>query len=327
MKFLSYGVMIYMLMALIWWTILLTKNNRLLQEKSIALALNEIENKSFNPTLDIAAHPTLIRIQQEHKKKKNMILGEGMVFGISLILGMWFIQKAYNKEIENTNKQKNFLLSVTHELKSPIASINLITETLLKRMLPKDKVDDLHSSILSESTRLEKLISNLLLASRINNAYQYNFERVDIVDITEKIIKTAKMQHPEVRIKFSYSDEQMTLKADQEAIVSVVTNLIENSIKYSSSPAFLEININQQGKNLVLEVADHGFGVPDAEKLKVLQQFYRTGNEETRQTKGTGLGLYIVDKIVEAHKGSLKICDNHPKGTRITITLPSKQIS
>ncbi len=327
MKFLSYGVMIYMLMALIWWTILLTKNNRLLQEKSIALALNEIENKSFNPTLDIAAHPTLIRIQQEHKKKKNMILGEGMVFGISLILGMWFIQKAYNKEIENTNKQKNFLLSVTHELKSPIASINLITETLLKRMLPKDKVDDLHSSILSESTRLEKLISNLLLASRINNAYQYNFERVDIVDITENIIKTAKMQHPEVRIKFSYSDEQMTLKADQEAIVSVVTNLIENSIKYSSSPAFLEININQQGKNLVLEVADHGFGVPDAEKLKVLQQFYRTGNEETRQTKGTGLGLYIVDKIVEAHKGSLKICDNHPKGTRITITLPSKQIS
>ena len=324
MKFLSYGVMIYMLLALIWWTILLTKNNRLLQEKSIALALNEIEQKTSSSTLHVGVHPTLIRIQEEHKKKKNMILGEGMVFGISLILGLWFIQKAYNKEIENTNKQKNFLLSVTHELKSPIASINLITETLLKRTLPKDKVDDLHSSILSESTRLEKLISNLLLASRINNAYQYNFEPVDIVSITENIIKTTKMQHPEVNIKFSYTDEKMNLNADKEAIVSVLTNLIENSIKYSSAPAFIEINIIQQNKDIALEVAYLGFGIPDHEKLKVIEQFYRTGNEETRQTIGTGLGLYIVDKIVEAHKGSLKIYDNYPKGTRIAINLPSK---
>jgi K+-sensing histidine kinase KdpD len=327
MKFLSYGVMIYMLLALIWWTILLTKNNRLLQEKSIALALHEIEQNTSSPSLQVGVHPTLLRIQEEHKKKKNMILGEGMVFGISLILGLWFIQKAYNKEIENTNKQKNFLLSVTHELKSPIASINLITETLLKRTLPKEKVDDLHSSILSESTRLEKLISNLLLASRINNAYQYNFEPVDIVTITENIIKTTKMQHPEVNIKCSYTDEKMILNADKEAIVSVVTNLIENSIKYSSAPAFIEINIIYQNKNIALEVADHGFGIPDTEKLKVREQFYRTGNEETRQTKGTGLGLYIVDKIVEAHKGSLKIYDNYPKGTRITINLPSKQIA
>ena len=71
-------------------------------------------------------------------------------------------------------------------------------------------------------------------------------------------------------------------------------------------------------------MADLGFGIPDHEKLKVIEQFYRTGNEETRQTKGTGLGLYIVDKIVEAHKGSLKIYDNYPKGTRIAINLPSK---
>lgn len=327
MKFLSYGVMIYMLMALIWWTILLTKNNRILQDKSITIATNEIlKNSSYNDH-DLSTHPAIIKIKKEHQKKKNMILGEGMVFGISLIIGMWFIQRAYNKGIENTNKQKNFLLSVTHELKSPIAAINLITETLIKRSLPKEKVDDLHASILSESTRLEKLIGNLLLASRINNAYPYNFESIDIVHIIENIIKTTKIQYPDVIIHFNSSDDHMYLNADKEAMVSVVTNLLENSIKYSPAPAFLEINVKHQTKNILLEVADQGFGIPDTEKLKVIEQFYRTGNEETRQTKGTGLGLYIVDKIVEAHKGNLKIYDNDPKGTKIAITLPSKQIS
>jgi two-component system, OmpR family, phosphate regulon sensor histidine kinase PhoR len=327
MKFLSYGVMIYMLMALIWWTILLTKNNRILQDKSIALATNEILKSSSDLDQDLSTHPAIIQIQKEHQKKKNMILGEGMVFGISLIIGMWFIQRAYNKGIDNTNKQKNFLLSVTHELKSPIAAINLITQTLLKRSLPKEKVDDLHASILSESTRLEKLIGNLLLASKINNAYPYNFESIDMVQIIENIIKTTKLQYPDVIIHFKSTDEHMYLNADKEALVSVVTNLLENSIKYSPTPAYLEINVKYQTKSILLEVADQGFGIPDTEKLKVIEQFYRTGNEETRQTKGTGLGLYIVDKIVDAHKGNLKIYNNYPQGTKIAITLPSKQIS
>lgn len=100
--------------------------------------------------------------------------------------------KAYNKEIENTSKQKNFLLSVSHELKSPIAAINLITETLLKRTLPKEKVTDLHTNIISESNRLEKLISNLLLASRINNSYYYHFEPVDLLTIAEDVLKRLK---------------------------------------------------------------------------------------------------------------------------------------
>lgn len=324
MKFLSYGVMIYMLMALVWWTILLTRNNNILLNKSITLAKHEIlATGQLNNSL-VEDHPEIIKIYSEYNKKRYMILGEGMVFGISLIIGMWFIQKAYNKEIENTSKQKNFLLSVSHELKSPIAAINLITETLLKRTLPKEKVTDLHTNIISESNRLEKLISNLLLASRINNSYYYHFEPVDLLTIAEDVLKKTQIQCPEVKINRNFSKDAFLLEADKEAIVSVITNLIENSIKYSKAPAYITVSVSQHGKNAILEVADKGLGIPDNEKRKIWQQFYRIGSEETRQTKGTGLGLYIVDKIVKAHNGKLKVSDNLPFGTIFTITLPLK---
>ncbi|MBC7884494.1 MAG: ATP-binding protein, partial [Saprospiraceae bacterium] len=99
----------------------------------------------------------------------------------------------------------------------------------------------------------------------------------------------------------------------------------ENAVKYSPEEAIIHLNAIAGPKELQMEISDQGSGIPEKEKNKVIQQFYRIGNEDTRQTKGTGLGLYIVDKIIKAHKGTLKIQDNQPKGTKFTITLPIKQ--
>lgn len=318
MKFLSYGVMVYMLMALIWWTILLTRNNQTIYQKNQLLLTTVGTGESENHAGAVMSEQ---QISKEFIKNKYMILGEGMVFGISLILGMWFIQKAYTREMENNIKQKNFLLSVTHELKSPITSVNLITQTLLKRTLMPEQQKDLHESILKESTRLEKLIDNLLLTTKIENSYQYNYEKTDITLIIEEVLKVIKLQYPEVAITFSHS-LPTTIHADKEAIYSVISNLVENGIKYSDSPASIMLGLKTDKNQCIIDIADHGRGIPDSEKEKVRGLFYRTGNEEIRQTKGTGLGLYIVDKIVEAHRGRLKISDNHPRGTVVTVTLP-----
>jgi signal transduction histidine kinase len=318
MKFLSYGVMVYMLMALIWWTILLSRNNNKLYEKNkeiIALTENrrkiDVEDKTYKDFL----------------RNKYMILGEGMVFGISLILGLWFIQKAYTKELNSTANQKNFLLSITHELKSPIAAINLISETLLKRKLPEEKVIDLQKSILSESKRLEKLIDNLLLATKIDSGYQYQFEECNLNKMLEKSIKRIQVQNTEVSIKLAMPEHPVLIKADKESIYSVINNLLENSVKYTKNHPIIQITMNLKKDLIVLIVADNGIGIPDNEKTKVLEQFYRIGNEDTRQTKGTGLGLYIVNKIVAAHQGKLSIQDNKPIGTAITLSLPFKHQS
>jgi K+-sensing histidine kinase KdpD len=326
MRFLSYGVMVYMLMALIWWTVLLIKNNASLYETKVAL-LQESQNRIFEvKNFDIKTTPEYETITSTFERNKKMILGEGMVFGVSLILGLWFIQNAYLKEVENTGKQKNFLLSVTHELRSPIASINLITQTLLKRKLPQEKTIDLHESILSESTRLEKLINNLLLTTRINNAYAYNFESVNLHEVISEVIKKIHFQNPEANIQIHMTEPNVHIMADKEAFISIVNNMVENGIKYSPKPAKIDINVHENQKNVIIEVMDKGIGIPENEKSKVAGQFYRVGSEETRETKGTGLGLYIVDKITKAHHGFMEIQNNIPKGSKFIITLPKKQI-
>ena len=325
MKFLSYGVMIYMLLALIWWTILLTRNNNLLYQKKLELFYSKNLNSESRLDSNSIIKQKENELTEDYLKKKYMILGEGLVFGISLIIGLWFIQKSYNHELENTKKQNNFLLSITHELKSPIASITLITETLQKRKLPSEIIAQMHESILSESKRLESLVSNLLMAARLDNTYTYNFESCNLWEISDKVIKSIKIHQASAQISLKMTEEKCELECDRESIISVLNNLIENSLKYSSTPAIIDIEICNKQKNIELQVADLGFGILDVEKNKVMQQFYRTGNEETRQTKGTGLGLYIVSKIIEAHKGTIKITDNTPKGTIFTINLPKQQ--
>lgn len=312
-------------MALIWWTVLLLKNNASLYQTKIEL-LQESQNRIFEvKDFDIKTTPEYETITSAFERNKKMILGEGMVFGISLILGLWFIQNAYIKEVENTGKQKNFLLSVTHELRSPIASINLITQTLLKRKLPQEKAVDLHESILSESTRLEKLINNLLLTTRINNSYTYNFESINVQDAIHEVVKNTHFQSPEVNIHTHFPDTAFNIMADKEAFISIINNMVENGIKYSPKPAKIDIIVKENPKHIIIEVTDEGIGIPEKEKSKVTGQFYRVGSEETRETKGTGLGLYIVDKITKAHNGFMDIQNNTPKGSKFIITLPKKQ--
>lgn len=322
MKYLSYGVMIYMLLALIWWTILLFRNNELLYEKSKLVLDREImignEEKS-------AKNDDLQMIEKNYTKNKFMILGEGFVFGLSLIIGIWFIQKSYTKELENNRKQKNFLLSVTHELKSPITSINLITETLLKRKLPEPTSIELQKNILSESKRLENLINNLLLTTKLNGTYQYNFETIDLIPLLENIIDHYKLQFPTANIQLLVIKDNIKIYADQEALISVFNNLIENGIKYSTDVPEINVKVEVAGQNIEVSVSDNGIGIPHTEKSKITGQFYRIGNEETRKTKGTGLGLYIVSRIVSAHQGKMTISDNVEKGSVFNVSFPIKQ--
>ncbi|MFZ1523836.1 MAG: HAMP domain-containing sensor histidine kinase, partial [Saprospiraceae bacterium] len=222
-------------------------------------------------------------------------------------------------------KQKNFLLSITHELKTPITSIGLISETLIRRKLNPDAQALMLESIRIENKRLESLVSNLLMATQLDNNYVFNFEKVSPLELLEKINKTISITFPDVRIELKHKENTQEIECDVESIISVFSNIIQNSIKYSDSPAIIQIDIKNYKTQVEIIFSDQGSGIPENEKTKVLQQFYRIGNEDTRKTNGTGLGLYIVKKIVEGHKGSIVIKDNVPKGTSISIILPINQ--
>ena len=313
-----------MLLALSWWAYLLFKKNSELTTEKLKILQVESNIVFRTNAYDIASLDQYNTIMSKHKRQQLMIIGEGIVFGLTMILGMLIINRAHNMELANAKLKRNFLLSVTHELKTPIASVKLILETFKKRVLSPDKIRDLSDSALKENNRLERQINNLLMATKLDKAYEFNFHEEDLVKEIKDIINLYTSLHENLNLQLLTPDVNGRAKVDLEGFRSMITNLIENAIKYSNDKIHIDINIINNNENIIIEVADQGIGISDPEKSKITKQFYRIGNEDTRSTKGTGLGLYIVDKIISAHKGKMTIRDNEPRGTKFILEIPKK---
>lgn len=265
-----------------------------------------------------------LRLKKQYTRQEYMILGEAVVFTISLLIGLWLINRGYKQEVASARQQHNFLLSITHELKSPLASIRLVLETIQKRKLPPDKTLQLSRGALVETERLNALVNDLLLSARLEAAYQPNTETVDLAQMLEDIIERLRNKYPEVSFAFHKQTATEKIQGDESGLASVIINLLENAVKYSITPIEIDANIRQEEDCLVLEIGDNGIGIDDKEKSKIFDKFYRIGNEDTRKTKGTGLGLYIVNQIIKAHSGTITVKDNEPSGTLFHIKLPLK---
>lgn len=251
----------------------------------------------------------------ELKTRWLMIAGEGSVFLILMIYGIIRIRVNLKKEAALANQQKNFLLSVTHELKSPIASIKLIFETIQKRDLEKSKLNEIASNGNQDAERLNTLVENILLSTRFDsNDYKINKERTDIsayiLSDIEKIKQVLVHHHIIAEI-----EKNIFLPIDSFNFHSIISNLIENAAKYSAKNSTIKIILKKVSHNILFLVQDEGVGIVDEEKEKIFYKFYRIGNEETRNTKGTGLGLYIVKQLVEKHNGKISVKNNMPKGS------------
>ena len=323
LRLLSYVIMAYMLMAFAWWSMLLfTKNRDAFYAKRDLLKIGMIaeglvkSNAEFEQTADFQ------ELSEKYERQEYMIFGEAMVFVLTLLAGIWFINQGYQKEVRANQQRRNFLLSITHELKSPISSIRLVLETLLRRELPKEKANQLATSALRENERLHELVENLLLSAKLETAYQPLFEEMDLASLLEDLLAKLADRHPEATIALDKADDFPMVKLDKQGMLSIANNLLENAIKYADGKPEIEVSLTHDAKNVTMEFADKGLGISEKEKKRIFEKFYRIGSEETRQTKGTGLGLFIVEQIVKAHNGRIQVLDNQPKGTIFRIIIP-----
>ena len=326
LRFLSYLVIAYMMMAFTWWTVLLfTKNRDAFEAKSELMKIGMIAEGVIKNDSQFLASAQYESLSKHYTRQEWMIVGEAVVFVISLVFGVYLINRGYNKEMIASQQSRNFLLSITHELKSPIASIRLVLETLLKRELPREKTSQLQGNALKETERLNTLVNNLLFSAKLESAYQANKEPLDLHELLEEIIAKLSDKYPDTHFSFKQEGEMPYFQGDKMGMISVVLNLLENAVKYSGNggkaniEAYLSMQENGQIK---LQVKDQGVGIPEKEKKQIFQKFYRVGNEDTRTAKGTGLGLYIVDQIIRAHSGRISVHDNDPKGSIFEILLP-----
>lgn len=324
LKLLSYSVIAYMMLAFGWWSVLLfTKNRDAFQAKKEHLILVKIASGELTEPAQIELMPEFQTLEEAYRQQEYMITGEVLVFVFILVIGLWLIHNGYNKEINAAVQRRNFLLSITHELKSPIASIRLVLDTLRKRELQPEIKNKLLDNGLVETERLHQLVNNLLLSARLEAAYEPNREMVDLPLLAEDLLEMLQAKHPKLEVKLDIKEDIPFLLGDRIGMTSVLLNLFENAIKYSSGVPSLHISMQKVKQQIHLEIADLGIGISDKEKKKVFEKFYRIGNEDTRKTKGTGLGLYIVKQIIEAHQGTIRLADNEPCGAVFKITLPA----
>jgi K+-sensing histidine kinase KdpD len=299
----------YILLQFLWWEILLVKQNgNIINEKQKLIELTSTNEDQLRE--DIAA--------LHHRKKMQtvMIVSEGTVFLLLLLFGIYKIKQAQDKETALGNQQKNFFLSITHELKTPIAATKLQLQTLQKQKLDEPTRQELIGNALLETERLNILIDNVLLASRLDTGeFIFKKEKQNLSEIIPPIInRYYKNEVSRGELKLDIEDNVLC-EIDLQAFPSVITNLVDNAIKYSPGVKDVALALRREKDHAVLTVSDKGCGIVANEKQKIFTKFYRSGNEETRNTKGTGLGLYIVNYIVERHGARIRVKDNSPCGS------------
>ncbi|MFM2267224.1 MAG: hypothetical protein RL757_665 [Bacteroidota bacterium] len=334
-KLLNIFVSVYLLAAFMWSIYLLDRQTdaamrsevHFMMRSEALKAETQIDLKDIafaeRDSMYVTQQKPYLELIRKYERKKNMIFWEGAFALLFLGSIIFAIQRSYRRELQTVKMQNNFLLSITHELKSPLASMKLGFDTIQKRQLTEAQLNKVATNGLKESERLATLIENLLFSTRLGSTYKIEKEEISVQPFLADIVQHIQTKSPQAKIVLEGSEIPI-LRADRLGMMSVFVNLIENAVKYGDKTApVVAVNYGFEKGKIWVSIADNGLGIPDKEKDRVFKQFYRIGDENHRQTKGTGLGLFIVKEVVQQHKGIISISNNKPQGTIFKIILKS----
>ncbi len=271
------------------------------------------------------------------QRQRQIIFGGLMAFSVAAaLIGFAAARRAFNTQLQLSEAKSNFVSSVSHELRAPIASVRLMAESLERgKVNEPQKQNEYFQFIVQECRRLSSLIENVLDFSRIEQGRkQYEFEPTDFAALTSETVKLMEpyaaekgviletsLVAPERQnsaLRTPYSE----LEVDGRAIQQALVNLIDNAIKHSPKGSTVKVALEYDASVTRLWIEDHGPGIPPVEHAKIFERFYRLGSELRRETQGVGIGLSIVKHIVEAHGGRVTVRSNVGQGSRFTIELP-----
>ena len=309
-------LLIYVVAAIIFWGYSLNKQGNVIFElEKEKITLQQSNNLHLNYDKEFKS------IQDKKIKRTKQFLGEGSTFLLIILLSASIVYYAYYRQRKLSKLQQNFMLSVTHELKTPIAGIKLNMQTLEKRKLDEDIQMKLIKSSVNETNRLNDLCNNILIATQLENTSKAIYtEDVSLEQILSEVIDEMRARYRDLKIALNVYEEDKIIRGDATIWKLVISNLIENARKYSPKDEPIVVEMKQvEGKTLIA-VIDRGNGIPDTEKKKIFEKFYRIGNENTRSSKGTGLGLFIVKKIIKMYKYDISVKNNIPKGSIFEVT-------
>jgi signal transduction histidine kinase len=291
----------YIIAALVFWYIALNKQN----EEIYSYKVRMIEMN------DAHSEKKLQQLNEDKNIKIAQYIGEGATFLLLIIAGAIFVFRIINKELTLSKQQQNFMMAITHELKTPIAVTKLNLETMQIRKLDYEQQQKLIRSTIQESNRLNALCNNMLLLNQIDTGgYTFTNEKIDLGTLANDCADDFLERFPSRKIEVSAEDEAV-INGDKLLLQLAINNLLDNAIKYSGKDSLVLLRVFQDTKKIYFQVIDEGQGVPEKERGKIFEKYYRGAQ---MQTKGTGLGLYLTKEIVRQHHGYISMTNNKPHG-------------
>ncbi len=307
-------LLLYILAALVWWFISLQHQSNEMADMKLAIL------KERGISDHVAYQKEADKIEEEKKRAFAKYVGEGTTFLLISLVGAFFVFRSVRKQISLQQQEKNFMMAVTHELKTPIAVSKLNLETLQKHKLDEAKQQKLIVMTLQEINRLNALTNNILVSSQLEGErFKRAEEELDLSALITSCVEDFRRRFPDTSMK-SAIEPDIDIIGDPLLLEILVNNLLENAVKYSPKHSTIIVELSWVGKEAKLVVADNGIGIPEEEKKLIFKKFYRIGNEETRTTKGTGLGLYLCKKIAASHNADIEVTNNSPTGSKFNVT-------
>jgi signal transduction histidine kinase len=286
-----------------------------------------------------------------YKDQRARTFWFGLLIGAAALVavaGLLAAYRAFKRQLRLSELKSNFVSSVSHELRAPIASVRLMAESLERgKIADGPKQREYYGFIVQECRRLSALIENVLDFSRIEQGRkQYEFEPTDLAALAQQTVRLMEPYAAERQVQLSVqlgSPENASLNAsaDGKALQQALINLLDNAIKHSPKGETVIVGLERtansevsgpreggatnDGTRIALWVEDHGPGIPAQEHEKIFERFYRRGSELRRETAGVGIGLSIVKHIAEAHGGRITVRSEPGKGSRFTLELPGSR--
>ncbi len=292
----------YILAALTFWFIALYRQNVQLSQY----------RKDMIDVDDISHEEKQSKIEHSQKRKTAQYIGEGVAFLLFIGVGAIVVFRAINIHFRHSQQQANLMMAITHELKTPIAITKLNLETLQKRTLNIDQQQRLINVTIQEANRLNALCNNMLLTSQIEaGEYKITKERINFSKLVLTCADNFASRYPNRKIE-TYMPGKIYVNGDLLLLQLAVNNLLDNALKYSGKEDIVLLKLFENENCVCLQVADEGQGILNIEKEKIFEKYYRG---RKAQAKGTGLGLYLTKKIVQAHKGKITVEKNSARGS------------
>lgn len=274
----------------------------------------------------VVSGEVLDRVWAENRRRTRMFIAEGGFFTTLILLGVWLQLAAYRRQEAAVQQQSNFVSAVTHELKSPLTSIRLYAELLEGASVADETRRKAAGAVLEDVDRLRALVEQILRARTLEvRDARLEPRRVDLAEWLERWLDAVEDRAARrgFAIERGLPAEPVEVDADEEALATIVGNLLENAMKYAPGTGSVRIELRRLAHFAELAVTDRGPGFDPDLSRRLFDRFFRAGDENTRRATGTGLGLYIVRELAQGMGGRVRAESDGPgRGARFSVALP-----